>query len=76
MFSGNPPAPADNLKTLSFPEYLVARKMSGHDGTATLARMIYSSRQSLAAAMPGEVKIEAPSTDKDAAVIVDPGALA
>jgi hypothetical protein len=26
--------------------------------------------------MPGEVKIEAPSTDKDAAVIVDPGALA
>jgi TRAP-type uncharacterized transport system substrate-binding protein len=76
MFSGNPPAPADNLKTLSFPEYLVARKMSRHDGIATLARLIYSSRQSLAAAMPGEVKIEAPSTDKDAAVIVDPGALA
>ena len=76
MFSGNPPAPADNLKTLSFPEYLVARKTSRHDGIATLARLIYSSRQSLAAAMPGEVKIEAPSTDKDAAVIVDPGALA
>jgi len=68
--------PADNLKTLSFPEYLVARKTSGHDRIATLARLIYSSRQSLAAAMPGEVKIEAPSTDKDAAVIVDPGALA
>ena len=76
MFSGNPPAPAENLKTLSFPEYLVARKTSHHDGIATLARLIYSSRQSLAAAMPGEVKIEAPSTDKDAAVIVDPGALA
>jgi len=71
---GNPPAPADNLKTLSFPEYLVARKTSRHDRIATLARLIYSSRQSLAAAMPGEVKIEAPSTDKDAAVIVDPGA--
>ena len=76
MFSGNPPAPADNLKTLSFPEYLVARKTSRHDRIATLARLIYSSRQSLAAAMPGEVKIEAPSTDKDAAVIVHPGALA
>ena len=76
MFSGNPPAPAENLKTLSFPEYLVARKTSHHDRVATLARLIYSSRQSLAAAMPGEVKIEAPSTDKDAAVIVHPGALA
>ncbi len=76
MFSGNPPAPADNLKTLGFPEYLVARKTSRHDSITTLARLIYSSRQSLAAAMPGEVKIEAPSTDKDAAVIVHPGALA
>jgi hypothetical protein len=76
MFSGNPPAPADNLKTLGFPEYLVARKTSRHDSITTLARLIYSSRQSLAAVMPGEVKIEAPSTDKDAAVIVHPGALA
>ena len=76
MFSGNPPAPADNLKTLGFPEYRVARKTSRHDSITTLARLIYSSRQSLAAAMPGEVKIEAPSTDKDAAVIVHAGALA
>jgi TRAP-type uncharacterized transport system substrate-binding protein len=76
MFRGNPPAPADNLKTLSFPEYLVARKTWRHDGITTLARLVYSSRQALAAAIPGEVKIEAPSTDKDADVIVHPGALA
>jgi NMT1-like family len=75
-FGGDPPAPTDNLKTLTFPEYLVARKTSRHDRIATLARLIYSSRLSLAAAMPGEVKIEAPSTDKDSAVIVHPGALA
>lgn len=75
MFRGNPPAPADNLKTLSFPEYLVARKTWRHDSITTLARLVYSSRQALAAAMPGEVKIEAPSTDKDADVIVHPGAL-
>ena len=61
---------------MTFPEYLVARKTSRHDRIATLARLIYSSRLSLAAAMPGEVKIEAPSTDKDSAVIVHPGALA
>jgi TRAP-type uncharacterized transport system substrate-binding protein len=76
MFRGNPAAPADNLKTLSFPEYLVARKTWRHDGITTLARLVYSSRQALAAAMPGEVKIEAPSTDKDADVIAHPGALA
>jgi len=71
-FGGDPPAPTDNLKTLTFPEYLVACKTSRHDRIATLARLIYSSRLSLAAAMPGEVKIEAPSTDKDSAVIVHP----
>ena len=38
--------------------------------------MIYSSRQALATALPGDVKIAAPSTDKDADVIVHPGALA
>ncbi len=75
-FGGNPPAPDDNLKTLSFPEYLVARKGLSNDHIAALARLIYAARLSLATAMPGEVKIEAPSTEKDSAVIVHPGALA
>ena len=43
---------------------------------ATLAKVVYSSRQALAAALPGEIKIAAPSTDKDADVVVHPGALA
>ncbi len=60
---------------MSFPDYLVARKDLGHDSVATLARAIYTSRQSLAAGTNGEVKIKAPSTEKDAAVIVHPGAL-
>src|SRR5262249_22714572 len=38
-------------------------------------KTIYSSRQALAAAVPGEIKIEAPSTDKDADAVVHPGAL-
>jgi TRAP-type uncharacterized transport system substrate-binding protein len=75
-FGGNPPAPDDSLKSLSFPEYLVARK-SFSDGTvAALAKALYTSRQSLAIGLPGEVKIEAPSTDKDADAVLHPGALA
>ncbi len=73
-FGGNPPSPDDSLKSLSFPEYLVARQSFSHERGATLAKLIYSSRLALAAEMPGEVKIEAPSTDKDAGVVVHPGA--
>ena len=75
-FGGTPPTPDDSLKTLSFAQYLVARKSDSDSVIATLAKTIYSSRQALAAAVPGEIKIEAPSTDKDADAVVHPGALA
>jgi TRAP transporter TAXI family solute receptor len=75
-FGGTPPTPDDSLKSLSFAQYLVARKSASDSIIATLAKTIYSSRQALAAAMPREIKIEAPSTDKDADVVVHPGALA
>jgi len=75
-FGGNPPSPDDGLKSLSFPEYLVARKTLSRDSIASLAKLIYSSRLALAAAMPGEIKIKAPPTEKDAGVTVHPGALA
>ena len=54
----------------------MARKSLDHDRIAALAKLIYTSRLTLAAAMPGEIKIEAPKTDKDASVLVHPGALA
>ncbi len=75
-FGGNPPTPDDSLKSLSFPEYLVARKSFSDSVVASLAKALYTSRQSLAIALPGEVKIEAPSTDKDADAVLHPGALA
>ena len=75
-FGGNPPAPGDDLKSLGFAEYLVARRSFGNSTIAALAKIVYSSRQALAAALPGDIKIEAPSTDKDAEVVVHPGALA
>src|SRR6266566_1221862 len=75
-FGGTPPTPDDSLKSLSFAEYLVARKSYSDSTIAALAKIIYTSRQALAAAVPGEIKIAAPSTDKDADVVAHPGALA
>ncbi len=75
-FGGTPPSPEEDLKSLSFPEYLVARKSLSRDSIESLAKLIYSARLALAAAMPGEIKIAAPPTEKDAGVMVHPGALA
>jgi TRAP-type uncharacterized transport system substrate-binding protein len=75
-FGGTPPTPDDSLKSLSFAEYLVARKSYSDSTIAALAKIIYTSRQALAAAVPGEIKIAAPSTDKDADVVAHSGALA
>ena len=75
-FGGNPPAPDDSLKSLSFAEYLVARRGFSESTIDALAKIIYTSRQALAATVPGDIKIAAPSTDKDADVAVHPGALA
>jgi TRAP-type uncharacterized transport system substrate-binding protein len=74
-FGGNPPMQDEDLTTLSFPEYLVARKGFNHNAIAELAKQIYTSRLTIAAQMAGEVKIEAPSTDKDADALVHQGAL-
>jgi TRAP-type uncharacterized transport system substrate-binding protein len=75
-FGGNPPSPSDDLKSLSFGEYLVARRDYSESVIDALSKAIYSSRQALATALPGEIKIAAPSTDKDADVVVHPGAMA
>jgi TRAP transporter TAXI family solute receptor len=75
-FGGNPPTPDDSLKSLSFGQYLVAQKSNSDSTIGSLSKFIYSSRQALAAAVPGEIKISAPSTDKDADVVVHPGTLA
>jgi TRAP-type uncharacterized transport system substrate-binding protein len=75
-FGGSPPSPSDDLKTLSFAEYLVARRSVSSSTIATLSKVIYTSRQAIAAAMPREAKVEAPATDKDADIVTHPGALA
>jgi hypothetical protein len=67
--------PSSSLKSLSFAEYLVARKNFNHSSIADLSKLIYTSRLAIASQMGGEVKIEAPSTDKDADVLAHPGTL-
>jgi TRAP-type uncharacterized transport system substrate-binding protein len=74
-FGGVPPTPSDDLKSLSFPEYLVARRSFSHNSVAELAKLIYTSRLTIAEQMGGDVKIEAPKTDKDADALVHQGAL-
>jgi TRAP-type uncharacterized transport system substrate-binding protein len=74
-FGGTPPSPSDDLKSLSFAEYLVARRSLSSSIVATLAKVIYTSRQSIASALPRDIKIAAPSTDKDADIVTHPGAL-
>jgi len=74
-YGGNPPTPSDDLKSLTFAEYLVARKAVNHNSIAELSRLIYTSRLAIANQMAGEIKIEAPSTDKDADVLAHPGTL-
>ena len=73
-FGGAPAKPAEDMDSLSFPEYIVARKTFDDTHIALFAKLLYTSRQSLAHALPGVVKIEKPSTDKDSAVLVHPGA--
>ena len=72
-FGGMPPQPDDSLTTLSYPIYIVARKTFNDDKVAAFSKALYLSRQSIASEMPGIVAIEAPSTDKDAAVLVHNG---
>jgi TRAP-type uncharacterized transport system substrate-binding protein len=75
-FGGVPPVPAEELTTLAYPLYLVARKNLNEDKMATFSKLVYTSRQALAYETPGAIAIESPSTDKDAAVLVHPGTAA
>ena len=66
----------DELKSLSFAEYLVAKKSFNHDAIGTLAKLIFTSRQALAAAIPGENQDPGARDRQGRQVVVHPGALA
>jgi hypothetical protein len=72
-FGGSPAKPAEDMDSLSFPQYIVARRSIDEGQIATFSKLLYTSRQALAHDLPGVVKIEKPATDKDSAVLVHPG---
>lgn len=68
--------PDDAVKTIGFNHHIVARKALSEVTVAAFTRQLFSVRQALLAEFPLAAKLEAPDTDKDAAIPVHPGAAA
>lgn len=75
-FGGAPPRPAEDYDTLAITHRLVANENVAADTVTTLTRFLLSKKQQIAAIVPVAQKMEAPSTDKDAAMPVHAGAAA
>jgi hypothetical protein len=75
-FGGSPPRPEESVDTIGVNHYIVARRKLNEDTVAEFTRLLFAIRQGLAAELTSAAKIEAPDTDKDAAVPVHPGAAA
>ena len=75
-FGGAQPKPPENFDTLGVSTRLVARNSLGNEAAGALTRLLLSARPAIAARIPVANRIEAPATDKGAALPVHPGALA
>jgi len=76
VFGGAPARPDDDIKTLSFSHYIVARQGLSEATVAAFTRQLFAIRQQLITDFPLAAKIETPDTDKDAVIPVHPGAAA
>lgn len=68
--------PAKTVETLAVSTRLVARTSLADDTAAAVTRLMLAARPELALRVPAANRIEAPSTDKDAALPVHPGSAA
>jgi hypothetical protein len=75
-FGGDPPKPAEALTTISVTHRLVADQRLDEQAVAEVTRRILSQRVALASEVPQMQGMEAPSTARDAALPVHPGAIA
>ena len=75
-FRGSPPQPADEFDTLSVTHRLVASTALSDSVVADVTRFFLSDRNALVAIDPIARRIEAPSTDKGAALPAHPGTAA
>jgi TRAP transporter TAXI family solute receptor len=73
---GSPAIPDDDLTTLRVPVYLVAREKLDTDTATQLTQAIMETRGSMIGEHPILAQITAPSTEKDAAIPIHPGASA
>jgi TRAP transporter TAXI family solute receptor len=76
VFGGHDPQPSDDVETIGFSHYIMARKTLSDSHVGDFTKLLFAARQGLAAEFPGAAKIEKPDTDKDAAVAAHPGAAA
>jgi len=75
-FSSAPARPEEKVDTVAVNHLIVARKELSEVTVAGLTRQLFAARQSLAREAPGVTKIQAPDTDKAAALPAHPGAAA
>jgi TRAP-type uncharacterized transport system substrate-binding protein len=71
---GSPPIPDDDLTTLRIPFYLIANRKLSDNVVAQLAKAMMDVRRDLLGDYPLLAQISAPSTDKDAQILIQPGA--
>jgi TRAP transporter TAXI family solute receptor len=76
VFGGHKPLPEEEIKTISFSHYILARRSVSDSVVGDFTKYLFNARQSLTAEFPGAAKIEKPDTDRDAAVSAHPGAAA
>jgi hypothetical protein len=76
VFGGHSPLPEDDLDTIGFSHYIVARKTVSDAVAGDLTKLLFGVRQSLASDYPAIAQMKKPDTDKDAAVLAHPGAAA
>jgi TRAP transporter TAXI family solute receptor len=71
---GSPAVPDDDLTTLRVPSYLVAKASVSNDLISDLTKAIMEGRSAMVSEYPLLAQIAAPSTEKDAAIQIHPGA--
>ncbi len=76
VFGGHSPLPEEDIDTIGFSHYIVARKSLSDALAGDVTKLLFGVRQSLASDYPAIAQMTKPDTDKDAAVLAHPGAAA
>ncbi|MBI5132825.1 MAG: ABC transporter substrate-binding protein [Rhodopseudomonas palustris] len=75
-FGGAPARPDNDVKTISFSHYIVAREGVSDASIASFTEQLFTARQTVMTENPLAARIETPDTDKDAVIPVQAGAAA